>query len=153
MQTFQHALTSFLFRLPQVVPSLRWAPDALLPAAPRPSEAMYRRRSEFIHHVLQLCFAFPVTQCKDCIVSLGPLLCSRKMFRKPKINVAASSLKMAVEPGVASAPFFCVSYLSPSSQPFPFSPAPPFLSINSAVISGADASCLQSSKPSTAWRN
>lgn len=52
MQTFQHTLTSFLFRLPHVVLSLRWAPDAF-PAAPRPSVAMYRRVLEFIHHTLQ----------------------------------------------------------------------------------------------------
>lgn len=92
MQTFQHTLTSFLFRLPQVVLFLRWAPDAFS-AVPRPSVAMQRRVLEFIHHTP----AFPVRQFEGCIVSLRPLLRLHEMFRKPRINIAVSTIKMAVK--------------------------------------------------------
>lgn len=108
------------------------------------------------HHILRVCFAFPITQCRDLIVSLRPLLCSHKMFRKSKINTAALSIKTTVNPGFSSAPFLGVCYLPPSSclcssgkvslQPFSFfshQPGTHFPFLNSTVVSVAV--CLQSS--------
>lgn len=40
---------------------------------------------------------FPIRQCRDCMVSLRPLLRSHTMFWKPRINIAASTIKMAVK--------------------------------------------------------